>query len=259
MSYVINISNLKMRYNINDDYVLKGIDLKINPGQIIGYIGPNGAGKTTTIKILLSLIKVFEGSVEVNGTDIREDSVNYKYKIGYVPEQGELYENLTGYETLEFFGTVYKVEKSKLEERIRKLSTLFEINESIHERISSYSKGMKQKVLIISSLLHNPDILFFDEPLNGLDANSVRIFKNMIAMLAKEGKTIFYSSHIMDVVEKISDRIILLYNGKIVANGTIEELQQENGDGSLEGIFGSLTGFDKSEEIAASIVEAVRG
>ena len=255
----IDIKDLKFRFSLASGYVLDGLNFKVYPGEIVGYIGPNGAGKTTTIKLILNLLEFVEGSITVLGTNIKEDKTEYKYKIGYVPEHGELYDNLTGYELLKFFGEIYKVDEEALEKKIIKMTLLYKINENLHERISSYSKGMKQKLLIICSLLHNPDILFFDEPLNGLDANSVQIFKDIISMLAKEGKTIFYSSHIMDVVEKISDRIILLNKGRVVADGTFEELKAQNETGSLEGIFNTLTGFNESEEIASDFVESIKG
>ncbi|RLC50219.1 MAG: ABC transporter ATP-binding protein [Candidatus Cloacimonadota bacterium] len=254
---VIRIQDLKFKFSEESNYVLNGINLEIFPGQVIGYIGPNGAGKTTTIKLLLNLLSGYEGKIEIFGKDIRLDKVNYKFKIGYVPENGELYENLTGAELLEFFGKIYKVEPKELPQKINKLASLLEISDSINERISSYSKGMKQKLLIISALLHNPEIIFLDEPLNGLDANSVQIFKEMLALLAKEGKTIFYSSHLMDVVEKISDRIILLNKGKIIADGTFEEIKKKSKSGSLEDAFSQLTGFNESNKVAEDFVNSL--
>ena len=142
--------------------------------------------------------------------------------------------------------------------KAKKLMSLFGIEEAYHSRISSYSKGMRQKLLIISSLIHNPDILFLDEPLSGLDANSVLVFKEVLSKLASEGKTIFYSSHIMEVVEKISSRIILLNNGQIAADGTFEELKKRNMEGSLEQIFNQITGFTKHEEIANEFISVLK-
>ena len=249
---VISLSNLKMKYS--EDYVLNGINLQINPGQIIGYIGPNGAGKTTTIKILLGMLEQYEGKIEVFGKDISQDNISYKMKVGYVPEGGQIYENLTGSEYLEFIGKIYNMEADKIQLRGNKMAELFGIHESMHNRISSYSKGMKQKLLIISALIHNPEIIILDEPLNGLDANSVMVFKEILSKLAAAGKTIFYCSHLMDVVEKISDRIILISEGTIIADGTFDELKAQSEKGTLEGIFNSLTGFHEHEQIAAEIV-----
>lgn len=253
MDPIIKLENLKMKYS--DDYVLKGVDLEVFPGQIIGYIGPNGAGKTTTIKILLGMLEGYEGQVSVAGQIIDGENFEYKKKIGYVPEGGQIYESLTGSEYLEFIGKIYELNPATIETRTFKLAELFGIDKDIHSRISSYSKGMKQKLLIIAAIIHNPDIIFLDEPLNGLDANSVMVFKELLTKLAAAGKTIFYSSHLMDVVEKISNRIVLLNNGKVVADGSFEELQTQMKEGSLEEIFNNLTGFHQHEQIASEIID----
>ncbi|SFD41588.1 ABC transporter ATP-binding protein [Clostridium uliginosum] len=252
---IISIKDLRMSYG--DKYVLNGINLEIPRGQIIGYIGTNGAGKSTTIKIMLGIIEGYEGKIEILGQDISNGSVEYKKKIGYVPELADIYENLTAFEYISFLGGIYELEQEKLIERAEKLMNLFAIQNAMYSRISSYSKGMKQKFLIICSLIHNPDILFFDEPLSGLDANSVMIFKEVMSNLAKEGKTIFYSSHIMDVVEKVSDRIVLINNGKIAADGSFEELKNSKKESSLEEIFNQLTGFNEHGNIAKEFVSLV--
>lgn len=251
---IISIVNLQMSYGSKK--VLNGINLEIPRGQIIGYIGTNGAGKSTTIKIMLGILDGYKGKVEILGQDISNGSIEYKKKIGYVPELADIYESLTAYEYISFLGGIYELDEKKLIERVKKLMGLFGMENVINYRISSYSKGMKQKLLIICSLIHNPDILFFDEPLNGLDANSVMVFKEIMKSLAKEGKTIFYSSHIMDVVEKVSDRIILLNHGQIVADGSFEELKSKQ-EGSLEEIFNQLTGFNEHAEIAKEFVSLI--
>ena len=255
----ICIKDLKMRYKDSGDYVLKGVNLEVKPGQIIGYIGPNGAGKSTTVKIMLGMIDKYEGVVEIMGEDIRVNSVAYKKKIGYVPEIATIYESLSGFEYLVFIGELYKLNMKEVKEKGEKLFELFGFKEAIDNRISSYSKGMKQKLMIIASLIHNPDILFFDEPITGLDANSVMVFKEIMRQLADRGKTIFYSSHIMEVVEKISDRIVVLNNGVVVADGNFQELQKSNHEDSLQEIFNQLTGFSQHEEIATEFVSVVEG
>jgi len=254
---IISIKNLQMSYGSKQ--VLNGINLEIPRGQIIGYIGTNGAGKSTTIKIMLGILEGYTGKVEIFGQDISNGSVEYKKKIGYVPELADIYENLTAYEYITFLGEIYGLEQKNLIERAKKLMGLFGMEDVINSRISSYSKGMKQKLLIICSLMHNPDILFFDEPLSGLDANSVMVFKEVMKSLADGGKTIFYSSHIMDVVEKVSDRIILINNGQIVADGSFEELKNNQEEGTLEEIFNQLTGFNEHSEIAKEFVSLVEG
>ncbi len=252
---VISIQNLEKSYKNgrSANKVLKGIDLEIKPGQIIGYIGPNGAGKSTTVKILCGLLTDFEGDINILGMDLRNQSTDIKRRIGYIPENASLYDTLSPREYLQFVGELHGMEMQDINTKIIKLLDLFEMKAHADERLNSFSKGMRQKILIISGLIHNPDIIFMDEPLSGLDANSVIIVKAILTQLAKEGKTIFYSSHIMDVVEKISDRIILIDQGKVVADGSFEELNSKASSGSLESLFTELTGTSghskKAEEI----------
>jgi len=239
----------------NDKKILNEVSFSTREKEILAVIGPNGAGKTTTIKIMLGMLDNFEGEVTISGQKIDGNNIEYKRKIGYVPEGAQLYETLTGNEYLEFIGKIYELDKLVIENRSQKLAELFGIDKDIHSRISSYSKGMKQKLLIIAAIIHNPEIIFLDEPLNGLDANSVMVFKELLTKLAAAGKTIFYSSHLMDVVEKISNRIVLLNNGTVVADGSFEELQAKMEEGSLEEIFNTLTGFHQHQQIAEDIVE----
>lgn len=257
MESIISISNLRKSYG--SKVVLKGIDLEINRGEVIGYIGPNGAGKSTTVKIMLGLIPDFDGEINILGQNISSGDIDYKSRIGYVPETAEIYENLTAREYLTFIGELYGMDYDTVDQKAMKLMILFGIGDVYDARISSFSKGMKQKTLIISALLNDPDILFLDEPLTGIDANSVMVFKEVLEQLANEGKTIFYSSHIMEVVEKLSSRIILINDGKIVADGNIDELKGTSMESSLENIFNQLTGFNDHETIAKEIVSVVRG
>ncbi len=257
MEPIISISNLRKSYGSN--VVLKGIDLEVKRGEVLGYIGPNGAGKSTTVKIMLGLISDYDGEVNILGQNIRDGAIDYKAKIGYVPETAEIYENLTAREYLTFIGELYGMDYSLADDKAKKLMDLFAIGDVYDSRISSFSKGMKQKTLIISALINDPDILFLDEPLAGIDANSVMVFKEVLDQLAKEGKTIFYSSHIMEVVEKLSSRIILINDGKIVADGNIDELKNTSMENSLENIFNQLTGFNDHGDIAKRIVSVVKG
>ncbi|MFJ5766490.1 ABC transporter ATP-binding protein [Lysinibacillus sp. NPDC093210] len=253
---ILTITDLTKSYGSKE--ILKGIDLHVSRGEIIGYIGPNGAGKSTTVKIILGIEAEYGGEIKLFGEDIRQNNIEYKRKIGYVPEIADVYDNLTGYEYLTFIGQLYGLNFEFAATKSKSLMELFGVGEAYHARISSYSKGMKQKLLIIASLIHNPDLLFLDEPINGLDANSVMIFKEILTQLAAQGKTIFYSSHIMDVVEKISSRIILLNDGKIAADGTFAQLQTANMAGTLEGIFNQLTGFHNHKEIGEQFVSVVQ-
>ena len=239
----IIIHNLKKSFGKGNEKneVLKGINLNISPGQIIGYIGPNGAGKSTTVKILCGILPDFEGDVTIFGKDLKTESLEIKKRIGYVPETGALYDLLTPMEYLIFIGTLYGMDKNKLKARAGNLLSFFGMEKHSDQRMDTFSKGMKQKILIMSGIINNPDILFLDEPLSGLDANAVILVKDLLTLLAKDGKTIFYCSHLMDVVEKISDRIILINNGIVLADGTFEELRTEKAD-TLEMLFAQLTG-----------------
>lgn len=252
---LITLRDLKI--NFGNDQVLKGINLDVFRGDIIGYIGPNGAGKSTTIKIILGLIEGYSGQVEVFGGRLQKGDSRYKRRIGYVPESADMYEQLTPSEYLSFIGTLYGIDKRVREEKAFQLLSLLDMEKMFDQRIDSFSKGMRQKVLIVSSLLHNPDIIFLDEPLNGLDTNSVSIMKEIFRKLANKGKTIFFSSHIMEIVENMSNRIVLLANGQIVADGNFTQLKEQNNEGSLEGVFNQLTGFKRQENTIDTFVDYV--
>ena len=252
---VIAIDRLSKIYDSN--YVLKNISLSFEAGQIIGYIGPNGAGKSTTIKILTGIIGDFEGNVTVLGMDVRNDSLAIKQKIGYIPENAALYDVLSPIEYLNFVGRLYGMEKEIIQKKSTELLQLFDLGSKMDERMSGFSKGMRQKVLLISGLIHNPEIIFLDEPLSGLDANAVILVKEILSQLKKAGKTIFYSSHIMDVVEKLSDRIVIINKGEVIADGTFESLQQQASSGSLENIFTALTGNHEHESTAGAFISVI--
>ncbi len=254
MEPIISIKNLRKSYG--NKLVLKGIDLDIYAGQVIGYIGPNGAGKSTTVKILCGLISDYEGGVYVKGLNLKDNATAVKSHIGYIPELAELYDVLTPSEFLSFMADLYSMDYKIAQERMAKMLAAFGLQGNINDRMDTFSKGMKQKVLITSGLLHNPDIIILDEPLSGLDANSVIIVKELISKLAKEGKTIFYCSHMMDVVEKVSDRIVLINEGVVIANGTFEELQQQQGNESLEKIFAHLTAKESLNDAADQLMNA---
>ncbi|AFK02123.1 ABC transporter related protein [Emticicia oligotrophica DSM 17448] len=250
---VIRIENLQKSYG--SGLVLKDINLEVNSGEIIGYIGPNGAGKSTTIKILIGMIPDFDGKVEVLGHDVKSNSLEVKRLIGYVPENASLYDTLSPMEYLRFLGSLYELEMNQIEEKATELLRLFALYDQRDDRMTTFSKGMKQKVLLISGILQNPEIIFLDEPLSGLDANAVILVKEILSQLKQAGKTIFYSSHIMDVVEKISDRIVLINKGTVIANGTFEELKAQRETGSLEQIFNQLTGNTEHVHLAEEFIQ----
>ncbi len=261
MEPIITVRGLRKSYG--EKTVLKDINLDIYPGKIIGYIGPNGAGKSTTVKILTGIIQEYDGEVKVFGKSLRENILEVKSKVGYIPELAELYDLLTPREYLLFIGKLYHLADDIIEERSRKMLDSFGLADNMDQRMDSFSKGMKQKVLITSGLLHNPSIVIMDEPLSGLDANAVILVKELLQALKQEGKTIFYCSHMMDVVEKVSDRIVLLNDGGIVADGTIDELRQNLSAGqagnadTLEQIFSRLTSggsqVQKADDLAAAM------
>jgi len=251
---IVQIHNLEKRYGKKK--VLHGINLEIASGQIIGYIGPNGAGKSTTVKILCGLINDFEGDVKIFGKDLRTHELEIKQQVGYIPENAVLYESLTPMEFMEFIGEMRGLENEVCRSKAEALMNIFEMKSNLNQRIATFSKGMRQKVMICSALLHNPDLIFMDEPLSGLDANSVIMVKEMLTHLAREGKTVFYSSHLMDVVEKISDRIVLIDQGKVIADGSFEELNKLSNDENLEKMFTRLTGNTNHGEKAEAFINA---
>ena len=255
MTPIISIRHLRKSYGSKE--VLRDIDLDIYPGQVIGYIGPNGAGKSTTVKILCGLISDYEGDITIQGMNLKQDTLKIKSLIGYVPELAELYEVLTPWEFLHFMAALYSIPADLANERIGMFMSGFGLTDNLHQRMETFSKGMKQKVLIASGLLHNPEIIILDEPLSGLDANSVIIIKDLISRLAKEGKTIFYCSHMMDIVEKVSDKIVLIDGGTIIANGSFDELKTQLGENSLERMFANLTSGHSLNRAADDIMDAM--
>jgi len=236
--------------------VLHGINLDIMPGQVIGYIGPNGAGKSTTVRILAGLDDRFSGTVRIKGMDVTEDSIAIKRIIGYIPELAELYDVLSPMEFLLLIGRLYDMEDQQIEERATRMLEFLGLKDKLHDRMDTFSKGMRQKVLLVSGLLHNPEIIFMDEPLSGLDANAVILVKEIILRLVEQGKTVIYCSHNMDTVEKISDRIILIANGKVVADGTFHDLKRSEGD-TLEKLFSQLTGQTDFDQLAEGFTQTL--
>ena len=251
---IIKIEGLTKSFGkgANKKEVLKDINLTINSGSLIGYIGPNGAGKSTTVKILCGIISDFGGKISMFGKDLLSNEIELKRRIGYIPENGKIYDSLTPIEYGRFLADIYGLNHDTTLGKIEQLFDLFELKSELNNRMDTFSKGMKQKALIINGLLHNPDIIFLDEPLSGLDANSVIIVKEMLVQLKNDGKTIFYSSHLMDIVEKISDRIILINDGNVIADGTFEELKKGN-EKSLEQLFSEMTGKTDNREKSHSI------
>ena len=235
---------------------VRGIDLEIPTGQLVGLLGPNGAGKSTTIKMLTGMLAPTSGSAEVEGFDVDRDPLEVKKVVGYVPESGALFDALTALEYLRFVASLYHIPEDEAEVRIARFANFFDLDGDTltGKPLSAYSKGMRQKVVITSALLHNPKVVFFDEPLNGLDANAALSFKTLITSLARDGKTIVYCSHILDVVERVCERVVIIHEGRIVADGTVAELRERSGAPTLEAAFNRLTATEnllaRAEEFA---------
>jgi ABC-2 type transport system ATP-binding protein len=238
---VIALRGLAKRYG--DVEAVRGLDLDIPTGQLVGLLGPNGAGKSTTVKMLTGMLLPSAGSAEVFGLDVVRDAVQVKRIVGYVPESGAVFETLTGWEYLGLVGALYHLPEERTAARVRQFAEFFDLSEPTlrREQLSAYSKGMRQKVVITAALLHNPKAIFFDEPLNGLDANATLAFKELITSLARDGKTIVYCSHLLDVVERVCERIVIVHDGRLIADGSLPELQARTGETSLERIFNGLT------------------
>jgi len=237
---------------------VNNVSFSIKPGEILGYLGPNGAGKSTTIKILAGLLNPTEREILYNGKNIKKIIYEYKQKIGYVPENSEIYPHLSAFDYLMMVGRLRKIPKKKLKTKIIELMRLFNLSIEMEMEIASYSKGMIQKVLISSAIMHNPEILLLDEPLNGLDVTTALVIRDLIKKLSEKGKIIIYSSHILEIVEKICRRVIILHKGSIVADDTVSKLRNLMKLPSLEQIFDQLIVEEDTEAIASEINDIIR-
>jgi ABC-2 type transport system ATP-binding protein len=235
--------------------VIHGIDLTIAPGDVVGYLGPNGSGKTVTTRMLTGLFEPNGGAVLYNGRDIHGDLVDYRRHVGYVPEESHLYPFLTGREHLQLIGRLRRLDEDLLNSKIDGLLGLFGIADAADKPIAEYSKGMKQKVLISASLLHDPDLLIFDEPESGLDVTSVVVLRHLIRLLAERGKAVLYSSHVLEAVEKVCKRVIVIHHGRVVANDSIDKLGALMRTRSLEETFAQLVTRDDPVETARAIID----
>lgn len=234
------------------------VSFLIAPGEVFGYLGPNGSGKTTTVKMLTGLLEPTTGSIFFGGRDIRADLIGYRRHLGYVPEEPHLYPYLSGKEYLELVGRLRSIPERLLAAKAETLLELFRLGPQRHAPISSYSKGMRQKILICGALLHNPDVLIFDEPLSGLDVTSVLVFRDVVKLLANEGKIILYTSHILEVIERLCSRVMILHRGRVAANDRVERLRDLMKLPSLEEIFRELVVEEDTERLAKDIVEVMK-
>lgn len=252
---MIRITDLTKRFE--EHVAVDHITLSVYPGEILGFLGPNGAGKSTTVKMLTGMLQPTEGTAEIAGFDVQRFPIEVKRRIGYIPESGAMYENLSPAEYLDFVASLYHLEPGAAESRYTELLDLFGILHAKDQRLAEFSKGMKQKVLISSALLHRPEVLFLDEPLNGLDANAAMVVKELLKKLAAQGKTIFFSSHILEVVERICTRIIIIDRGQQIISGTARSIVEDTDSASLEDAFSRITGVRDTEELTSDFMAAL--
>lgn len=233
--------------NVNKSYVkgkksIDNLNLEVKNGEIFGFLGPNGAGKTTTIKMITGILEIDEGDILIDGTSISKEPVEAKLKFGFVPDNPDMFLKLKGIEYLNFLSDIYKIPKEERKEKIESLSKKFEIYENLNDRIQSYSHGMRQKINVIGTLLHNPKNWILDEPMTGLDPKSSHDLKEMMKEYAKAGNTVFFSTHVLEVAEKLCDRIGIINKGKLIFVGTYEEMKKQfKEDASLEDLFLEIT------------------
>jgi ABC-2 type transport system ATP-binding protein len=237
--------------------VVKRVSFVAHPGEILGYLGPNGAGKSTTIKMLAGLLESDAGRIELDGRNVSEDIIAYKRRLGYIPEQAEIYAHLSGREYLQLVGRLRLIPEKKLAEKIDRLMAELGLTIEMNLPMENYSKGMRQKILVSAAILHNPDILLLDEPLSGLDVSTVLIFKEILRAFVEQGKIIIFSSHLIDVVERICDRVIIIDRGTILADDSVKRLRELTSQPSLESVFKKLVQTGDLEQRARNIVAAV--
>ncbi len=237
--------------------VLHDISFRLGKGEVVGMLGPNGAGKSTSIKLIAGILTAGSGSIQVAGLSLPQQAVDVKQQIGYVPENAVLFESLTGQEFLELCGRLHGVDEDTLQHRIRSILVTFDLDSDRVARLDTYSKGMRQKILIAAALLHDPGLILLDEPLSGLDVNAAILIKDLIAALASAGKTILYSSHVLDVVEKVCDRVLIIHEGKLIADSTARELKTSTGESTLEDVFRNLTHSASADPGVARIIAAL--
>src|SRR5882762_5066202 len=254
---MLEVRNLIKRYN--RIRAVDGVSFTIRRGEILGYVGPNGAGKSTTVKVLTGLIDPTAGQILFHGQDVREDWIGFQRRMGYVPEEPHLYSHLTGREYLQLVGRLRSLPRRILEPRADEMLRLFSLWEDRYSPLSSYSKGMRQKILLSGALLHDPQLLILDEPFSGLDVNTTLVLRALLAGLAREGKIILYSSHVLEVVEKVCSTVLILRKGKVVAYDSVENLRGLMQQPSLEGVFAQLTEQEDPGQIVGGILAAMRG
>lgn len=248
---LIEAASLKKRYG--DTEAVRGVDLKVYPGEIFGFLGPNGAGKTTTIKMLIGLLRPSEGVARIGGHDIQREPIAAKKLLGYVPDQPYLPEKLTAREYLDFIAGLYQMDRGEAARRGEELLRLFALEDRGDEFVGGYSHGMRQKTALAGALLHNPQAFFLDEPTVGLDPRSARLIKDILREVSERGTAVFLTTHILEIAENMCDRVAIISGGTVIATGTMDELRAGHTGESLEDIFLALTGGSEEAEVAAAL------
>ncbi|MBP8273319.1 MAG: ABC transporter ATP-binding protein [Acidobacteria bacterium] len=233
------------------------VSFTVKPGEVLGYLGPNGSGKSTTVKMITGLMPPTLGRIMFEGSDIADDLVAYKAQVGYVPEEAHVYTYLTGPEYLRLTGRLRGIDEGPLEDKINRFLKIFGLDADYHAPLSAFSKGMRQKILLSAALLHNPKVVVLDEPVSGLDVSTAVVLRTVVESLAKSGRIIFYSSHELETVERISTRVIILSQGKVVADDSASRLRELTKEASLEGVFSQLAVKDDLGLVAASVIDAM--
>ena len=251
MFAAISVRNLRKVYGTKA--AVDGLDLEVPRGSFFGFLGPNGAGKTTTIRMLMGLAPPTSGSIELLGLPMPEHALEVKGKIGLVPDESLLFDHLTGFEFTEFVGRVYGLTRSMARERARELLTLFELDGDVRKLIGDYSKGMRKRVAMAAALIHRPELFLLDEPFEGVDAVASRVLRDTLRQCVKRGATVFLTSHVLEIVEKLCTDVGIIARGQMVHQGTMEELRC---DGSLEDKFLAVVGDDSQERQKLSWLEA---
>ena len=229
---MLQIKNLTKSYgNVK---AVDDLSLEIRPGEICGFIGHNGAGKTTTIKCICGILPFEKGDIKVNGISVREDPLKCKKILSYIPDNPDIYEFMTGIQYLNFIADIYGVDSSVRQERIHRIADQLELTKDLNQSVGAYSHGMKQKLVIISALIHDPKLIIMDEPFVGLDPTASYQLKQLMREHCNQGGSIFFSTHVLDVAEKLCDQVAIIKNGKLIRNGTMDEVK---GDSSLESVF----------------------
>jgi ABC-2 type transport system ATP-binding protein len=237
---------------------VQDVSFRVAPGEIVGYLGPNGSGKSTTVKIITGMLQPNDGKVTFRGVNVRDDLTSYRAILGYVPEEAHLYTHLSGLEYLQLVGRLRGLSEKAVNYKANTLLKLLALESWRYSPISSYSKGMKQRVLISAALMHNPELLIFDEPLSGLDVDSARLFKDLLTVLASEGKAILYISHVLEVVERVCHRVIVISKGHILADSPPSELASLMQLPTLERVFAQLVQQQDTQAVARDLLETMK-